>query len=118
MVKRRVQREDVPGGRIVLDRKILVRAPGIVIRPILAAARIALRDLDQEPAFNLSIDVTRSSVRHVSGSAVQRFDGDVELSQGDFSDRIALKDRVGVRAAVDAGIGCVLVGKKTRMRRI
>lgn len=46
------------------------------------------------------------------GSAVQRFDGDVKLGQGDFPDRIALEGRVGMRTAVDAGVGCILVGEE------
>lgn len=45
----------------------------------------------------------------MSRSAVQRFDGDVEFCQCDFSNCVSLEGRIGMRAAVDAGISCILV---------
>lgn len=112
MVERRVQRKDMPGCRIIIDRKILVRPPSIVKRLKLASTRMTLWHLDRYSTFNLIIDISRGTVRHVPGSAVQRFDGDVKLGQGNFPDRIALEGRVGMRTAVDAGVGCVLVGEE------
>lgn len=112
MVERRVQRKDMPGSRIILDRKILVRPPSIVKRLKLAPTRMTLRHLDRNPTFNLIVDISRRAMCHVSCSTVQRFDCDVELGQGNFSDRVSFEGRIGMWTAADAGIGCVLVSEK------
>lgn len=98
----------MPWSRIVLDCKILIRPPRIVERLILAPTRVTLGHLNRYPALNFLVNIARGSIRHVSGSTIQRLDGDVELGQRNFPNSVAFKGSVGMRAAVDAGAGGVL----------
>lgn len=108
MIKRRIQRKNLPRRSPILPRQIHIRTPRKLKRHKPAApTREALRHLDERPRFKFLIG--RVHARHLPGEIVQRLDGDVKLSEGNLLDCVTLEDVVGVWTAGDTVVGRFVV---------